>query len=605
MECISILLKFFKEKVKDTYTEIFQLILLLSLLLVGIEFATLLGLINLIYHVSFKGKSTDSPQTHQEPVSRVQSVQKAYQTLKVPRTHELNIKKIRKRYEERRKRKELRNSEDMDSDDELAETEVYLAPSIPSNIPDTAKFSIKGSVGTEEIIFEIDTGSAISIINRSCFENIDPNLILEQRKPRKAYRDFNGGEIQFLTEALLQVQFENMCLRHYFLVTKDPKATNLVGIDLIRSKRLNIEIDDSSFVYLTFKNRDKNAKQKLNIEENKEFSLLAAEDTELCEVGVTNITAKLESSTVNRIDTSHLYNVLGEVNTCLDPFPFQKSLVNIDIDGSITVPIYNKDFGRPIVFAGQVIGKFKPLSKGTEIYNDRDKTTEIIGNDFRAVPNLQTTIKKLDCTLTNRTTKPEIDVPHNIFKIKCTNDINETDDAAEESDLVEELLPTRIPDKENVWAEVLQDVPTVFRRRVFNLLTIKHPNIVSKSNTDLGLCTLPNSEFKIEVNDTTPFSCRPYSLNNVFQMELKEIIEEMQEKGLLISESSPYSSGVFIRPRPDSSNTGNCRVRVINDYRALNSVTTPDRFPLPSMKMLMSRLGGMKHFILLDLKVGM
>lgn len=603
-DCMIFLLKTLLAKMGVAHREIIQLLLLLSLLFFGIEVTIFFGILNLIYHLvtgnskipEVKQKPPDINQTPRE--SKVQMVQKAFENLQVPRTHHLTMKKIRKRLESKRKKKEHRDIYDTGSEDDLQEEEVYLAPSVPSNIPDSSKFTIKGEIGTEEAQFEIDTGSAISILNRATFERLDSNQILDQRMPRRKYRDFSGQEIPFLTEALLQVKLGNLLVKHYFLITNGASMSNLIGIDLIRSKRLNIEIDDNSYVFLTFKNREKQIRQKVEIEENKEFTLLVSETVEVDELGITNVPTRFESTTVNKIDTSSLYNVMGVARINLDPFPFKETLASIDIDGRISVPIENRILGKTTLFAGQEIGKFTPLSVGDEVFNNRDKTTDIVGGDFKFQPNLHNTIVKLEKNISKDTNGKE----EGVNRIKLTNNPSDTSEACNESDLAEEMLPTRIPDKPGVWSEVLQDVPVHFRRRVFHLLTKDFPNIVSKGNTDIGLCTLENSEFKIEINDPTPFSCKPYNLNRVYEMELKEIIGEMQDTGLLLPESSPYSSGVFIRPRPDSTNTGNCRVRVINDYRALNKVTTPDRFPLPSMKMLMSKLSGKKYFILLDLK---
>ena len=76
----------------------------------------------------------------------------------------------------------------------------------------------------------------------------------------------------------------------------------------------------------------------------------------------------------------------------------------------------------------------------------------------------------------------------------------------------------------------------------------------------------------------------------------------MIDSGLLISESSNYANGLFLRPRPDSTGTGNHRVRVITDFRPLNLKTVGDHFPIPNIKWILQRLSGHKHFIVLDLK---
>ena len=63
------------------------------------------------------------------------------------------------------------------------------------------------------------------------------------------------------------------------------------------------------------------------------------------------------------------------------------------------------------------------------------------------------------------------------------------------------------------------------------------------------------------------------------------------------SESSWASPVVLVRKRVGT-------LRFCVDYRALNSVTKPDVFPLPRINDLLDQLGKSRHFTMLDLKSG-
>ena len=201
--------------------------------------------------------------------------------------------------------------------------------------------------------------------------------------------------------------------------------------------------------------------------------------------------------------------------------------------------------------------------------------------------------------------QPEFHINKMINKIKVYNDsdLSSEEDDTEES-LVEDFFYQKriLPSTQETWTELLKDVPPSLKEKVFHLLTNKHRNAFSATPTDFGLCEIPNCDFRIDLNTSEPFSTKPYPLNSVYRQQIKETCSEMISAGLLLEEASNYGSGVFIRPRPDSSGTGNHRIRIIYDLRKLNSLTIRDNFPIPSIKSLLQGLANKKYFILIDLK---
>ncbi len=592
--CFHFLLNQLKDKCKDNKNDIVNIIVLISFFLFGINTTVLFGIILVIYRMITSDSTKKEPNDVTTQPS-IKSIKSEYENLNVPKQNSLKLKKINKRFKNLRKKELFREYQSDDENSSEEEAEIYFAPDVPSSTPTSAKFHIKGHAGHETINFEVDTGSAVSIINIQDFRKIDPALILNQQEPTKEYRDFSGKKIPFSLEATITVNFDNLSITHPFLISEKENSTNLLGIDIIRSKRLNLEFGygkEESRVFLTFYNHHKKVKQKVELTDTTEYEICVVSDTILKGNTTTHLITKVKDEQINRISSSELYNCVGVSTTDISPFTSEKMLSTFDVDGSLTIPLTNHQFGDSILFSGQVVGKFQLLKPGTEIYDKRINTTEVVGENHKVVPNLTTTIRKLESHL---------EKGKSINKIKLVND-DQTSEVASESDLAETIYPQRIPEKESVWTDLLSDVPPHLRKRVFHTLTVKHPNVVSKSNTDFGCCTLTNSEFCIELTDSTHKSTKPYPLNRVYELQLKEVIDEMVANNLLIPESSPYSSGVFIRPRPDSTNTGNCRIRVINDYRGLNAVTTPDCFPLPSINTLLQKLNGNKYFVLMDLK---
>ena len=66
---------------------------------------------------------------------------------------------------------------------------------------------------------------------------------------------------------------------------------------------------------------------------------------------------------------------------------------------------------------------------------------------------------------------------------------------------------------------------------------------------------------------------------------LKEYINEMEQSGKIRRSSSPIGAPVLFVPKPDRT------LQLCVDYRGLNKITIKNKYPLPLMKELRSRLG--------------
>jgi transposase InsO family protein len=80
--------------------------------------------------------------------------------------------------------------------------------------------------------------------------------------------------------------------------------------------------------------------------------------------------------------------------------------------------------------------------------------------------------------------------------------------------------------------------------------------------------------------------------------ELKTQLQELSEMGFIQPSKSPFGAPVLFVKKKDGS------MRLCVDYRALNSITIKNRYPLPRIDELFDRLQGAKVFSKIDLRSG-
>jgi len=78
------------------------------------------------------------------------------------------------------------------------------------------------------------------------------------------------------------------------------------------------------------------------------------------------------------------------------------------------------------------------------------------------------------------------------------------------------------------------------------------------------------------------------------QEELDTFLEENLHTGRIRPSKSPITAPVFFIKKKDGS------LQLVQDYRALNTVTVKNRYPLPLISKLISQLHGAKYFTKLD-----
>jgi len=141
-----------------------------------------------------------------------------------------------------------------------------------------------------------------------------------------------------------------------------------------------------------------------------------------------------------------------------------------------------------------------------------------------------------------------------------------------------------------VCDQPLEDVPMEFRQYL---------GIMSQEAAD----ALPEHrpyDCKIDLKEGATAPWGPiYPLSEVELQTLREWLKEMEKTGKIRRSTSPAGSPILFVPKPNGRG-----LRLCVDYRGLNAVTIPNRYPLPLMQELQDRVQGAQYFTKMDLKNG-
>lgn len=143
----------------------------------------------------------------------------------------------------------------------------------------------------------------------------------------------------------------------------------------------------------------------------------------------------------------------------------------------------------------------------------------------------------------------------------------------------------------------LRHVPPEWRDKLSKLLDKYHH--VFKQELPPGL---PANRIDHEVIPLLPNSRPPYRpmfrLSPSEMAEVRKQVTELLQKGLIEPSSSPFGAPVLFVQKKDGT------IRLVYDYRQLNSLTIKNKWPLPRIDDLIDSLGGASIFSCFDLTAG-
>lgn len=141
----------------------------------------------------------------------------------------------------------------------------------------------------------------------------------------------------------------------------------------------------------------------------------------------------------------------------------------------------------------------------------------------------------------------------------------------------------------------LPDLSDNQRSEVVKML-LEKSDVLSRGDDDVGLATV--TKHRIELYEDTPICQKVRRFPEPVVEAIEKQCDELEMLDIIEPSHSPWSSPVVPIRKKDGS------IRLCVDYRKLNAVTKPDRFPMPSLNDLVFGLHGMSFFTSLDLVRG-
>lgn len=137
---------------------------------------------------------------------------------------------------------------------------------------------------------------------------------------------------------------------------------------------------------------------------------------------------------------------------------------------------------------------------------------------------------------------------------------------------------------------------TVDQNRQCVKLLDRYKDCFSSGLHDLGFTNA--TEMEIHLKDSAPVVYRPYRLPHSERKLVQDMVTDMIEHGIVRESNSPYASPIVLVKKKSGEK------RLCVDYRALNSRTKRDHYPLPRIDDLLDQLSGHSVFTSLDLASG-
>lgn len=146
----------------------------------------------------------------------------------------------------------------------------------------------------------------------------------------------------------------------------------------------------------------------------------------------------------------------------------------------------------------------------------------------------------------------------------------------------------------NILINHVDNIPANIKEILDKFPSITRPNCPNIAKVNKS----PNKNqiyHRIDTGSSPPVYAKPRRLSTEKCAVAKEEFRRLQHAGIVAPSNASWSSALHMVPKPDGS------FRPCGDYRQLNTITIPDRYPIPNMSSLPSKLNNKKIFSKIDL----
>ncbi|XP_036148576.1 uncharacterized protein LOC114254896 [Monomorium pharaonis] len=147
---------------------------------------------------------------------------------------------------------------------------------------------------------------------------------------------------------------------------------------------------------------------------------------------------------------------------------------------------------------------------------------------------------------------------------------------------------TDIVNKMNISSEI----PVEYQEKLKE--EFRHKYVEAESPVEPKIKT----ELKLVLTDTKPFHYNPRRLSQYEKTELKKILDNLLQKGIIRESESEYASPIVLVKKKSGD------LRMCVDYRHLNKIILRENHPIPVIEEQIEIVGNKCYFSILDLKDG-